>query len=112
MLDLLLSACHFLLVFALVAILAAQNALIRPGITPSSLRLASDLDRAYGASTLLLIGVVFGRVYLGCKGLVLFSMESPPWKKIGLFMTVALLPVDLPAKGYKHAEAVTFESML
>lgn len=77
MLDFLLSACHFLLVFALVAILATRNALIQPGIIPSSLHLTADLDRAYGASTLLLIGVGFGRVYLGCKGLVLFSMESP-----------------------------------
>lgn len=93
MLDLLLSACHFLLVFALVAILAAQNALIRPGITPSSLHLAADLDRAYGASALLLIGVGFGRVYWGAKGSSFFLSSPLFWTKIGLFMTVALLSI-------------------
>lgn len=62
MIDLFLSVFHFLLVFTLVAILAAQSALIRPGISSSSLRLAANLDRAYGASAMLLLGVGFSRV--------------------------------------------------
>jgi len=68
MIDLLLSVFHFLLAFALVAILAAQSALMRAGITVSSLRLAANLDRAYGASAVLLLGVGFSRVYWGAKG--------------------------------------------
>jgi putative membrane protein len=68
MIDVFLSAFHFLLVFSLVAILAVQGALIRPGITASSLRLAATLDRAYGASAVLLLGVGFSRVYWGAKG--------------------------------------------
>ena len=48
MIDVSLSVFHFLLVFCLVAILAVQTALVRPGLTSSSLRLAADLDRAYG----------------------------------------------------------------
>ena len=55
--DFLLSALHFLLVFLLVAILAAQGALIRPGMALPGLRLAAKLDRGYGAlATMLRIG--------------------------------------------------------
>lgn len=65
MIDLLLFSLHFLLAFALVAMLAAQYTLIRPGITTPSLRLAANLDPGYGASAVLLLGVGFSRVYWG-----------------------------------------------
>lgn len=89
MTDLLLSAFHFLLVFALVAILAAQNVLIRPGLTASGLHMTAQLDRAYGASAALLLGVGFARVFLGAKGSSFYlsnplfwtrSVSSPPWR--------------------------------
>jgi putative membrane protein len=67
MIDWLLSTLHFLLAFALVAMLASQHALIRPGMTASGLRLAANLDRAYGASAGLLLAVGFARVYWGAK---------------------------------------------
>ena len=93
MIDLLLSAFHFLLVFTLVAILAAQSAVIRPGITASSLRLAADLDRGYGASALLLLGVGFSRVYWGAKGPSFYLLNPLFWTKIGFFAVVALLSI-------------------
>jgi putative membrane protein len=93
MIDLPLSALHFLLVFALVAILAAQNVLIRPGITVSSLRLAATLDRLYGVSAVLLLGVGFSRVYCDAKGSSFYLSNPLFWTKIGLFMTVAILSI-------------------
>ena len=93
MIDLLLSVFHFLLIFTLVAILAAQSALIRPGITSSDLRLAAILDRAYGASAVLLLGVGFSRVYWGAKGSSFYLSNPLFWTKIGLFMTVAILSI-------------------
>jgi putative membrane protein len=93
MIDLFLSALHFLLVFALVTILAAQSALIRQGITASSLHLAVNLDRAYGASAMLLLGVGFGRVYWGAKGSSFYLSSPLFWTEIGLFMTVAILSI-------------------
>jgi len=68
MIDFVLSAFHFLLAFTLVSILAAQTALIRPGITASSLGLATNLDRVYGTSAVLLFCVGFNRVYWSAKG--------------------------------------------
>jgi putative membrane protein len=93
MIDLLLSVSHFLLVFALVAILAAQSALVRPGITVSSLRLAGKLDRAYGVSAVLLLGVGFSRVHWGARGSSFYLANSLFWTKIGLFMMVAILSI-------------------
>ncbi|MDN5941920.1 MAG: DUF2214 family protein [Nitrospira sp.] len=93
MIDLFLSTLHFLLAFALVAILAAQSALIRPGIAASSLRLAAHLDRAYGANAVLLLGVGFSRVYWGVKGSSFYLSNPLFWTKIGLFMTVAMLSI-------------------
>ncbi|MGC4096433.1 MAG: DUF2214 family protein [Nitrospira sp.] len=93
LIDGLLSAFHFLLVFTLVAILAAQSALIRPGITGSSLRLAARLDRVYGASAVLLLGVGFIRIYWGAKGASFYVLNPLFWAKIGLFTAVALLSI-------------------
>jgi len=93
MIDLLLSVFHFLLVFTLVAILAAQSSLIRPGITASDLRLAAILDRAYGVSAVLLLGAGFARVLWGAKGSPFYLSNPLFWTKIGLFMTVAVLSI-------------------
>ena len=91
--DVLLSSFHFLLIFMLVAVLAAQYVLIRPGITASGLRLAAHLDRLYGISAVLLLGVGFSRVYWGAKGSSFYLSNPFFWTKIGLFMTVAILSI-------------------
>ena len=91
--DALLSGLHFLLAFSLVAILAAQGVLIRPGITASGLRLAAQLDRAYGASAALLLGIGFGRVFYGAKGAVFYLSNPMFWVKLLLFAAVAVLSI-------------------
>lgn len=91
--DVLLSSFHFLLIFTLVAVLAAQYVLIRPEITASGLRLAAHLDRLYGISAVLLLGVGFSRVYWGAKGSSFYLSNPFFWTKIGLFMTVAILSI-------------------
>lgn len=93
MADLLLSTFHFLLVFTLVALLAAQHALVRPGLSASSLRLTASLDRVYGASAALLLGIGFARVFWGVKGSSFYFSNPLFWTKIGLFATVAILSI-------------------
>lgn len=93
MIDMLLSSFHFLQIFMLVAVLAAQYVLIRPGMTASSLRLAANLDRIYGMSAVLLLGVGFARVFWGAKGSPFYLSNPLFWTKIGLFITVALLSI-------------------
>ncbi|OQW31213.1 MAG: hypothetical protein A4E19_20505 [Nitrospira sp. SG-bin1] len=91
--DVLLSSFHFLLIFMLVAVLAAQYVLIRPGMTASGLRLAAHLDRIYGMSAVLLLGVGFTRVFWGTKGSPFYLSNPLFWTKIGLFMIVAILSI-------------------
>ena len=91
--DLLLSAFHFLLIFTLIAILAMQSILIRPGMTVASLHLAAQLDRAYGVNAILLLGVGFARVFFGAKGSPFYLSNPLFWTKIGLFMAVAVLSI-------------------
>jgi putative membrane protein len=91
--DWLLSVSHFVLVFSLVAILAAQWGLLRAGMTASALRLAAALDRGYGASALLLVGVGFARVWYGVAEADFYLSNPVFWIKIGLFTIVALLSV-------------------
>lgn len=93
MVDVLLSSFHFLLIFMLVAVLAAQYVLIRPGMTASGLRLAANLDRIYGISAVLLLGVGFARVFWGTKGSPFYLTNPLFWTKIGLFMAVAILSI-------------------
>jgi putative membrane protein len=93
MIDWILSAIHFLLVFALIAMLAAQYVLIRPGMAAAELRFAARVDRAYGASAGLLFGVGFARVYWGTKGTSFYLSNPLFWAKIGLFATIAVLSI-------------------
>lgn len=92
-LDALLSALHFVLAFALVAILAAQAALLRPGMTLVALRLAASLDRGYGAGAMLLVAAGFGRVFFGIKDAQFYLANPLFWTKIALFVAVALLSI-------------------
>jgi putative membrane protein len=92
-LDAWLSALHFVLAFALVAILAAQWALIRPGVAAAALRLAAHLDRGYGAAALLLLGAGFARVFYGAKGASFYLSNPVFWAKLALFAAAGLLSI-------------------
>ena len=90
---LLLSAFHFLLVFALAGALAAQVTLVRPGMTSAGMRLAAYLDRGYGVAAVLLVGIGFARVFYGEKGSQFYLANPAFWVKIALFATIAILSI-------------------
>ena len=52
MTDLILAIAHHLAVFTLVAIFAAEFALLRPGLEGKRLTQLGSLDRAYGATAM------------------------------------------------------------
>lgn len=81
--DALLSALHLVFAFTLVAILAAQTALLRPGITLPGLRLAAQLDRGYGLGATLLLAAGVGRVLHGAKAAQFYLANPLFWTKIG-----------------------------
>ena len=84
---------HMLLVFALVAALAAQSVLIRPGLSARDLRLAATIDPIYGVCAMLLFAAGFGRVFLGAKGAQVYLDNPLFWSQIALVLLLAILPI-------------------
>lgn len=91
MTDLVLAIVHHLLVFGLAAILAAELATIRPGLTGASLRRLGIIDMHYGLIATLILIVGFARVYMGVKGPEAYLGAWAFWAKIGAFVVVGLL---------------------
>jgi putative membrane protein len=89
--DLLLTIGHHFLVFALVGILAAEVAAIRPNMNAGQIEHLGFLDMAYGIVAILVIVIGFGRVFYGAKGSDFFISNGLFWAKIGCFMAIALL---------------------
>lgn len=79
------------LLSALVAIHAAQAALLRPGITLPGLRLAVQLDRGYGLGAMLSVAAGIGRVLYGAKAAQFYLANPLVWTKIVLLAALALL---------------------
>lgn len=91
MTDLVLAIVHHLLVFSLVAILAAELASIRPGLTGTGLRRLGIVDLHYGLIAALILIVGFARVYMGVKGPEAYLGNWAFWAKISAFVLVGLL---------------------
>jgi putative membrane protein len=90
MTDLLLAFGHHALVFSLVALLAAELAILARPVAAAEIRLLSSLDAAYGATAGLILAVGFGRVFLGAKGAAFFLHNPLFWAKLAFFLAVGL----------------------
>ncbi len=97
MTDLLLAVLHHLLAFLLVAVLAAQIAIVRPGLASGSLTLLGRLDAAYGGLAVTLIAVGVGRVLFGVKGWEFYVHSPAFWAKMAAFAIVGFLSI-LPTR--------------
>lgn len=86
--DALLAIVHHVAVFSVAAILFAEWALLRPGITPTQLRLVGRMDSAYGAFATLAIVVGFSRAVYGAKGWAFFAGNPLFWTKIAVFAII------------------------
>lgn len=92
-LDLLLASAHHLAVFLLVAILAAEFALLRPGLGGSRVTQLARLDAAYGgvATLVILVGVL--RVIFGASGWEHYVGNHAFWSKMAAFLVMGLLTI-------------------
>ena len=89
--DIVLTIAHHLSVFAVVAMLGAEFAVLRAGVTPAAMRLLARLDAIYGGAAILVLLAGFGRVFHTEAS---FYLANPVfWTKIGLFVVVGLLSV-------------------
>lgn len=92
-LDLILAILHHLLVFSLVAVLAVELLLMRPGITGPQLARLGGYDAVYGILAGLILIVGFLRVFFGLKGPDYYFHNHFFWGKIGAFVVVGLLSI-------------------
>ena len=92
--DLVLAIAHHLAVFAVVGIVAAEFALLRPGIAGARLSQLARIDSAYGLAAVLLVAAGVGRVFLGVNGAGYYLGNPIFWTKMALFVIVGLLSIQ------------------
>jgi putative membrane protein len=90
-LDLILEFIHHVAVFSLVGVIAAEFALIQPGLTGARLQLVGRLDGAYGGLAALIILAGASRVIWGDAGWQFYVMNWTFWTKMALFVAVGVL---------------------
>lgn len=92
-LDLLLASAHHLSVFTLVAIYAAEWALLRPGLSGQRIAQLARIDAAYGvlAGVVIIVGIM--RVIFGALGWQYYVANPVFWAKMAAFVVVGLLTI-------------------
>ena len=89
---------HHLFAFALVASLVYEFVTFRRGMTLEEARRIQRVDLVYGISAGLLLVVGLLRVFLFEKGLNFYINNPFFWVKMGAFVLVALLSIDLTVR--------------
>lgn len=92
--DLLLAISHHLVVFLLVAIFAAEFALLRPGLSGSRIGHLARVDAAYGGVATLVIVVGVLRVIFGAAGWQYYVTNYAFWAKMTAFLAMGLLTIQ------------------
>ncbi|BEG78740.1 DUF2214 family protein [Achromobacter xylosoxidans] len=90
LLDAFLAWFHFLAIFVLVVVLTAEAVLLRPDLTPATLKRLVIYDRLYLLSAVLVLVTGVLRLMLGIKGAAFYM--GNPWfhAKITLFVIIGL----------------------
>lgn len=92
--DLILAISHHLVVFLLVAILAAEFALLRPGLAGARIGQLAGIDAAYGGVATLVIIVGVLRVIFGASGWEYYVANYAFWAKMAAFLVMGLLTIQ------------------
>ncbi|TKT82651.1 DUF2214 family protein [Aquamicrobium sp. LC103] len=112
MTDLMLAILHHLLVFLLVAVLAAEIVLVRPGMDGAAVRRVASLDGLYGGLAGAVILVGFARVFLGLKGWEYYIYYWVFWAKVGAFAIVGVLSTAPTMRFQRWKKAAVEEGWL
>lgn len=91
--DLLLTIGHHLSVFTLVGLIAAEFALLRPGLGGRRIGQLARIDAAYGGMAMLVIVIGVLRVIYGASGWEYYVGNHAFWGKMAAFVAVGLLSV-------------------
>lgn len=93
MLDLILASAHHLAVFTLVALFAAEFALLRPGLSGARISQLARIDAGYGAVAGLVVVVGIVRVIFGAVGWEYYVSNQMFWGKMAAFVVMGLLTI-------------------
>ncbi|MGO9133729.1 MAG: DUF2214 family protein [Methylovirgula sp.] len=91
--DFVLASLHHLAAFSLVAIIAIELTLVRPGLDAATIKRLGRIDLIFGlvAGALLVIG--FARVLYGVKGPAYYIGNWVFWTKMGIFVLIGLVSI-------------------
>jgi len=93
MTDFVLASLHHVLIFLLLAVLAAELVIVRPGLGGAVLGRLARIDSLYGALSAAIIAVGVARVYWGAKGWEAYAGNVWFWHKMAAFLIVGLLSI-------------------
>lgn len=107
--DTALAYAHYLAAFALVAILAGETLLLRPGLSTTDIGRLSRLDLLYGLVALAVLALGLARAVYGLKGWDFYAQNPYFWAKLSLFIVMGLLsiPPTLRFPKWKRAAVAT-----
>lgn len=91
--DFLLASAHHLAVFTLVGLLAAEFALLRPGLSGPRVGQLARIDAAYGGVAGLVVVVGVLRVIFGAMGWEYYVASHAFWGKMAAFLIMGLLTI-------------------
>jgi putative membrane protein len=88
--DALLAFFHFLAIFVLITLMAAEAVVLRPDLTPATVRRLSIYDGVYFLSAMAVLATGLLRLFYGAKGADFYLHN--PWfhAKITVFVVIAL----------------------
>ena len=93
MIDLELAIAHHVLVFSLVALIAVDFVLFRPGLDAAGVKVLARIDAGNGTLAGLVIVIGIARVFLGAKGPDFYLSNPWFWAKMGTFLLIAVLSI-------------------
>lgn len=92
-LDALLAAVHYLIAFALLAVLFSEWCVTARSADSRGLLLLARLDLSYGVLAALMVMAGFARVALGAKGWLFYAGNPLFWAKLLCFAVIGLLSI-------------------
>ena len=97
--DAWLAIAHHVAVFSLLAVIAMEFGLLRPGLTSNDVARLGRVDAAYGgiAGVVLIVGIV--RIAFGARDWDFYSSNPVFWLKMASFGVVGLLSIG-PTRRY------------
>lgn len=107
-LDAVLAVGHHLAAFSVLATMAAEWALVRPGLTRADAARLRRIDAAYGITAAAVLVIGFGRLFGGAMSASFYFGNPFFWAKMASFGAIGLISIPATIRYQRWAtEAAT-----